>query len=149
VPGVKIPFFRAPGGNFTDRLVSVAAAGGMTSLYWQVDPRDWYHPAGETADAHIARVIAEIHHAARPGAIVLSHDFNQPDTIAAYAKLLPWLRENFLLGVPGEPVSSQPATPASTAPTTTPASESPSADPAASAATSADTSADTSAGTTE
>ena len=146
VPDAQIPFFRAPGGNFTDRLVSVAAEDGMTSLYWAVDPRDWYHPSGESADAHIARVIAEIRKSARPGAILLSHDFNQPETITAYAKLLPWLKENFLLGVPGEPVA-QPTTPASaaptTAPTTAPATESPSPSPATSAATTPDTSAST------
>jgi hypothetical protein len=139
VPDAKIPFFRAPGGNFTDRLVSVAAGDGMTSLYWEVDPRDWDHPSGETDDAHISRVIAAVHKAARPGAIVLSHDFNQPDTINAYAKLLPWLKENFLLGVPGEPVGQPTTTPATSAPTTAPASESPSPDPAASAATSPET----------
>jgi len=132
VPDAQIPFFRAPGGNFTDRLVSVAARDGMTSLYWEVDPRDWEHPSGESNAAHIARVIAEIHKSAQPGAIVLSHDFNQPDTIAAYAQLLPWLKENFQLGVPGEPVVAPTTTP-STAPTTTPATQSPTPNPAASA----------------
>src|SRR4051794_11807300 len=58
VPDAKIPFFRAPGGNFTDRLVDVAAAGGMTSLYWQVDPQDWLHKEGETDAAHTHRGIA-------------------------------------------------------------------------------------------
>src|SRR6185312_16486354 len=53
VPDAKIPFFRAPGGNFTDRLVGVAGDGGMTSLYWQVDPRDWDHPEKETEPQHI------------------------------------------------------------------------------------------------
>lgn len=142
VPDAKIPFFRAPGGNFTDRLVSVATGYGMHSLYWEVDPRDWDHSGGETDSAHIARVIAEIHKSARPGAIVLSHDFNQPDTISAYAKLLPWLTENFLLGVPGEPVA-EPTTPASSAPATAPTTEAPTPDPDTSAATSPDTAAST------
>jgi peptidoglycan-N-acetylglucosamine deacetylase len=31
------------------------------------------------------------------GAIVLSHDFGQPDTIAAYRTLLPWLRKRYQL----------------------------------------------------
>ena len=41
--------------------------------------------------------------AVRPGAIVLSHDFRQPETIQAYEQLLPWLSANFVLGVPGVP----------------------------------------------
>ncbi|WP_063763680.1 polysaccharide deacetylase family protein [Actinoplanes subtropicus] len=139
-PGVKIPFFRAPGGNFTDRLVDVAAADGMTSLYWQVDPQDWLHKTGETDVAHTARVVAEIKKDVRPGAIVLSHDFNQPDTIAAYAKLLPWFKANFTLGIPGEPAApaattSPAATPTPTDTATPEPSPSASVDPAAAPAT--------------
>jgi peptidoglycan/xylan/chitin deacetylase (PgdA/CDA1 family) len=100
VPDAKIPFFRAPGGNFTERLVTVADQAGMTSIYWQVDPRDWEHTTGETDAKHTDRVVAEVQKHVRPGSIVLSHDFNQPDTIAAYEKLLPWLKSNFTIGLP-------------------------------------------------
>ncbi|WP_433297560.1 polysaccharide deacetylase family protein [Actinoplanes sp. CA-030573] len=120
VPDAQIPFFRAPGGNFTDRLVGVAATAGMTSLYWQVDPADWDHKPGETDAAHTDRVIAEVKKHARPGSIILSHDFNQPDTIAAYENLLPWLKENFTLGIPSRPAPAE-----TTAPTTAPTPESP------------------------
>jgi len=96
-PGVRVPFFRAPGGNFTDRLVGVAGEYGMTSLYWEVDPRDWEHKEGETDAAHTARVIADIRKHVRPGSIVLSHDNGQPDTIEAYRTLLPWLKDRFEL----------------------------------------------------
>jgi peptidoglycan/xylan/chitin deacetylase (PgdA/CDA1 family) len=130
VPDAKIPFFRAPGGNFTDRLVGVAADEGMTSLYWQVDPADWDHKVGETDAAHTARVIADIRKHVKPGSIILSHDFNQPDTIAAYQKLLPWLKQNFTLGIPGEPVPAV-TTPPATDPTPTETPATP--DPAASA----------------
>jgi len=125
VPDAKIPFFRAPGGNFTDRLVDVAAADGMTSLYWQVDPQDWLHKTGETDVAHTDRVITEIKKHVRPGSIVLSHDFNQPDTIAAYEKLLPWFKANFTLGIPGEPDPAATTPPAAT-PTPTETSPEPS-----------------------
>ncbi|WP_433369903.1 polysaccharide deacetylase family protein [Actinoplanes sp. CA-142083] len=128
VPDAKIPFFRAPGGNFTDRLVGVAGEAGMTSLYWQVDPADWDHKAGETDAAHTDRVVAEIKKHVRPGSIVLSHDFNQPDTIAAYQKLLPWLKANFTLGIPGGPAPAATTPPtASPTPTETPATPDPSA----------------------
>ncbi|HET6533559.1 MAG TPA: polysaccharide deacetylase family protein, partial [Actinoplanes sp.] len=100
VPDVPIPFFRAPGGNFTDRLVQVAYAGGMTSLYWDVDPRDWERQPAEKDAEHSEKVIAHVRNFVKPGSIVLSHDFNQPDTVEAYQKLLPYLVENFTLGIP-------------------------------------------------
>jgi peptidoglycan/xylan/chitin deacetylase (PgdA/CDA1 family) len=100
VPGVEIPFFRAPGGNFSDRLVQVAYAAGMTSLYWEVDPRDWEHDKEADAEEHVEKVIEDVRRTVKPGSIVLSHDFNQPETVSAYERLLPWLAENFELGTP-------------------------------------------------
>jgi peptidoglycan/xylan/chitin deacetylase (PgdA/CDA1 family) len=120
VPGAQIPFFRAPGGNFTDRLVQVAKAQGMTSLYWQVDPRDWDHPTGETDAAHVNRVMTEILKSVKPGSIILSHDFNQPDTIEAYSKLLPWLTENFTTTIPEHPAGPTASAPAGGTPSTSP-----------------------------
>jgi peptidoglycan/xylan/chitin deacetylase (PgdA/CDA1 family) len=118
-PGAPIPFFRAPGGNFTDRLVSEAYGEGMTSLYWQVDPQDWNHLPLETDTAHVGRVIRTVRATVRPGSIILSHDFNQPDTIEAYEQLLPYLTQRFTTTVPVAPaVSASPAAspPASPAP---------------------------------
>jgi peptidoglycan-N-acetylglucosamine deacetylase len=111
VPGAQIPYFRAPGGAFTDRLVSVAASAGMTSLYWEVDPRDWFHPKGESDAVHVSRVVDTVKRHARAGSIVLSHDFNQPDTITAYRQLLPYLTHTFRLGLPPRPVEQPPASP--------------------------------------
>jgi peptidoglycan/xylan/chitin deacetylase (PgdA/CDA1 family) len=119
VPDAKIPFFRAPGGNFTDRLVEVAYAGGMASLYWEVDPRDWDRADDVDSPAHVKKIVDDIRAAVRPGSIVLSHDFHQPDTITAYAELLPWLRDNFELGVPTVP---PPVTPDASAPAPPPES---------------------------
>ncbi|WP_250035526.1 polysaccharide deacetylase family protein [Paractinoplanes maris] len=96
-PGAKVKYFRAPGGNFTPLLVSTAKQLGMTSIYWKVDPRDWSHHKGESSKAHQAKVVAQIEKHCRPGAIVLSHDYGQPDTIAAYRKLLPWLKKRYTL----------------------------------------------------
>ena len=120
VPDAKIPFFRAPGGNFTDRLVSVAYGEGMASLYWEVDPRDWDHSADTDAAAHTDRLIATVEKDVRPGSIILSHDFKQPDTIAAYEKLLPWLTQNFEIGLPVPPA---PVAPPSSSPPASPRSE--------------------------
>jgi peptidoglycan/xylan/chitin deacetylase (PgdA/CDA1 family) len=114
-PGAPIPFFRAPGGNFSKTLVQTAYADGMTSLYWMVDPSDWDHPEAETDDQHVARVIKNIQDNTKPGAIVLSHDFGQPDTIDAYEKLIPWLQERFTLGLPTIPPVPAPSASAPTA----------------------------------
>jgi peptidoglycan/xylan/chitin deacetylase (PgdA/CDA1 family) len=74
---------------------------GMTSLYWRVDPRDWDHPKGETHAQHRARVISRVEAHTHNGAIVLSHDYAQPDTIGAYRTLLPWLKKRYqLVGMP-------------------------------------------------
>jgi peptidoglycan-N-acetylglucosamine deacetylase len=96
-PNAKIKYFRAPGGNFTPGVVAVAKQLGMVSLYWRVDPRDWDHPKGETHAQHRARVIGRVERNTHAGAIVLSHDYAQPDTIAAYRTLLPWLRKRYRL----------------------------------------------------
>jgi hypothetical protein len=76
----------------------------MASLYWEVDPQDWRHPVGETPEQHVQRIINGVRRDVRPGAIVLSHDFNQPGTITAYEKLLPWLKDRYTIGIPGKPV---------------------------------------------
>ena len=127
-PGAPVSFFRAPGGNFTERLVSVATAEGMTSLYWQVDPRDWDHPEGEKDGDHVTKVVDGIKQTVRPGSIVLSHDFNQPDTIKAYEVLLPWLKDNFELGLPPRetPAVTPSEEPAPAETTTAPPTEVPS-----------------------
>jgi peptidoglycan/xylan/chitin deacetylase (PgdA/CDA1 family) len=97
VPGAKIRYMRAPGGNFTPALVQISADLGMRSIYWKVDPRDWEQPETETDAAHRSKVIRMVKGHTRPGSIVLSHDYAQPETIEAYRVLLPWLRKRFQL----------------------------------------------------
>ncbi|GAA0802373.1 polysaccharide deacetylase family protein [Spirilliplanes yamanashiensis] len=97
VPDAKIPYFRAPGGNFTVPLVSVAGTLGMRSIYWDVDPRDWEQKEGQTDDEHRERVIATVEKDVRKGSIILSHDFAQPQTIRAYEALVPVLKERYEL----------------------------------------------------
>jgi peptidoglycan/xylan/chitin deacetylase (PgdA/CDA1 family) len=97
VPDAKIPYFRAPGGNFTKDLVRAAKQMGMTSIYWQVDPRDWEHKKEESATTHVDRLVHDLKRDTKPGAIVLSHDNKQPTTIEAYKIVLPYLKQNFQL----------------------------------------------------
>jgi peptidoglycan/xylan/chitin deacetylase (PgdA/CDA1 family) len=97
VPKARVKYMRAPGGNFTPAFVAVAAELGMKSIYWQVDPKDWDHPKGESPAAHQAKIVHTVKKHVGKGAIVLSHDYGQPATITAYRKLLPWLRQRYQL----------------------------------------------------
>ncbi|RSM49866.1 polysaccharide deacetylase [Actinoplanes sp. ATCC 53533] len=97
VPKARIKYMRAPGGYFTPAFVSVAGKLGMKSIYWQVDPRDWEHKRGESGAAHEKKVVRTVQKHVGSGAIVLSHDYRQPGTIAAYRKLIPWLRARYRL----------------------------------------------------
>jgi len=96
-PNAKIKYFRAPGGNFTPRLVALAKSLGMTSLYWSIDTRDWEHSVYGHGTTMVNHIISTVKTQTRPGAIVLSHDNGKPDTITAYATLLPWLKPRFRL----------------------------------------------------
>jgi peptidoglycan-N-acetylglucosamine deacetylase len=96
-PNAKVAYFRAPGGNFTPRLVKIAADLGMKSIYWSLDPRDWEKTVYGTGSSMVNHVISAVENGTRPGAIVLSHDNGKPDTITAYRTLLPWLKARFKL----------------------------------------------------
>jgi peptidoglycan/xylan/chitin deacetylase (PgdA/CDA1 family) len=97
VPDADIKYFRAPGGNFTPILVEIAREFGMNSIYWAVDPRDWDRGTYGSGAPMVNHIISVVEHKIGPGSIVLSHDLNKPDTIAAYRQLLPWLEARFTL----------------------------------------------------
>jgi peptidoglycan-N-acetylglucosamine deacetylase len=67
VPDASVPFFRAPGGNFSAKLVDIAASFDQASLGWNVDPRDWETPGA-------AAIRASVVDAVQPGSIVVLHD---------------------------------------------------------------------------
>jgi peptidoglycan-N-acetylglucosamine deacetylase len=97
VPDAPIKYFRHPGGNFTPAIVAIAADLGMTSLDWDVDPKDWdtkHNGTGGTMAQHITTVVTNHAH---PGAIILDHDGggNRTGTVTAYQTLLPWLLARF------------------------------------------------------
>ncbi len=97
VPEAQIGYFRAPGGNFDAALVSIAASMGMTSIYWQVDTRDWdylKHPHGA---AMAENVVVQVKQQARPGSIIIAHDKFKLDTVTAFETLLPWLKQRYTL----------------------------------------------------
>jgi peptidoglycan/xylan/chitin deacetylase (PgdA/CDA1 family) len=97
VPGAQIKWFRAPGGNFTNGLVSLARSLGMGSLYWDVDPRDWDSATYGTGQSMVNHIVSVVESHVRPGSIILSHDRGHPDTPTAYRILIPWLLERYTL----------------------------------------------------
>jgi peptidoglycan/xylan/chitin deacetylase (PgdA/CDA1 family) len=99
VPGVTIPYFRHPGGNWTRTAVAVAKGLGMKSLDWAVDPRDWdtaSHAVGPSMTNHIIQVVTT---QTQPGSIILSHDGggDRSSTMAAYRTMLAGLTQRFTL----------------------------------------------------
>jgi peptidoglycan-N-acetylglucosamine deacetylase len=87
VPDAKVPFYRAPGGNFTTDVIAVAASHGQQPLGWSVDPRDWTEPG---ADAILTTVLDGV----RPGSVVLLHDGggDQSETVEALDGIITALR---------------------------------------------------------
>lgn len=83
---VPVPYFRAPGGRWSDTVTAIVARAGMTPLGWSVDSRDWTLPG-----AHA--IVATVQQAVQPGAVILLHDGGgqRAQTVAALAELLPWL----------------------------------------------------------
>jgi hypothetical protein len=45
----------------------------------------------------VQHIVSTVEADVRPGMIVLSHDCKHPDTITAYATLLPWLKSRYSL----------------------------------------------------
>jgi len=90
--GVKPTYFRAPGGNWSGVIVSVARTLGMASLGWGVDPRDWAKPPAST-------IVSRVRAGVAPGVIVLMHDGggDRSRSIAALKVLLPELTSHYRL----------------------------------------------------
>ncbi|MFF5448764.1 polysaccharide deacetylase family protein [Streptomyces sp. NPDC012888] len=84
VPGVRVGYYRAPGGAFTPESRKIAAAHGMRPLGWTVDPKDWSRPG-------VPSIVEAVEHPlVRP--TVLFHDGggDRSETVAALEQVLPW-----------------------------------------------------------
>jgi peptidoglycan/xylan/chitin deacetylase (PgdA/CDA1 family) len=97
VPDARIAYFRAPGGEWTPDYLTVARELGMTPLHWHVDTRDWESSKFGKGQSMVNHIISSVQGDTHPGSIILSHDFQKPDTTAAYRVLLPWLKARFKL----------------------------------------------------
>ena len=87
VTGFEPCLFRAPYGDERRVLVRNARRLGMTTVGWDVDPRDWARPGA----AEIAKRVVG---AAHPGAIVVMHDGGgvRAETAAALPRIIRGLR---------------------------------------------------------
>lgn len=65
--GYCLPFWRPPYGDYNAAVVAQTYAFGLTTVTWDVDPRDWSLPGVKII---VERVLSAIH----PGAIILLHD---------------------------------------------------------------------------
>ena len=75
--------FRPPYGEYNSGTVAAARANGMSTVIWDVDPRDWTQPG---SGAIYSRVVGGAH----PGAIVVMHDGGGPrgQTVAALPRII-------------------------------------------------------------
>ncbi|SHL57242.1 polysaccharide deacetylase family protein [Actinacidiphila paucisporea] len=85
VPGVPIPYFRAPFGNW-GCTPEVARRLGMLPLGWRVAAEDWEPPG-------TPELVRRVESRLTPGAVVLLHDGggDRSQTVEAVAALLPRL----------------------------------------------------------
>jgi peptidoglycan-N-acetylglucosamine deacetylase len=79
--------FRAPYGDVSGALVTEAGGLGLTTIQWNVDPRDWSMPGTGT-------IVQRVTSAVRPGSIVIMHDGGGPrgQTVAAIPRIVTALR---------------------------------------------------------
>ncbi|MFF8960621.1 polysaccharide deacetylase family protein [Streptomyces sp. NPDC014894] len=86
--GARVRYYRAPGGAFTPPSRQIAAAHGMRSLGWNVDPGDFRRPGADT-------IVRAVKNQIPRGPTVLLHDGggNRAQTIEAMERLLPWFTE--------------------------------------------------------
>ncbi len=85
--GYRPCVFRPPYGAQDGAVVAGAAALGLTTVVWDVDPSDYTRPG---TDAIVGRVLAGV----RSGSIVLMHDGGGPrgETLAALPRIVDALR---------------------------------------------------------
>ncbi|MBE3558391.1 MAG: polysaccharide deacetylase family protein [Ktedonobacteraceae bacterium] len=87
--GVRPLYFRPPYGAFNATTQATANQLGLSTILWNVDPRDWSRPG---ANAIIARVRAQTSN----GSIILMHDGggDRSQTAAALPGIIEWFQQH-------------------------------------------------------
>jgi peptidoglycan/xylan/chitin deacetylase (PgdA/CDA1 family) len=80
--------FRPPYGAYNSTLLNIATSLNLTTVTWNVDPRDWALPG---TDAIISRVLSQTQN----GSIILMHDGggNRSQTVAALPTIIEQLQQ--------------------------------------------------------
>lgn len=82
-------FYRPPGGNLSDLVVSTARSQGERVLMWKVDTKDWQ------SRSSIDSVMRNLREQVEPGAVILMHDgggSNRFTSVAVLAGMIDELR---------------------------------------------------------
>lgn len=79
---------RPPGGNFNSEVQSIAAGLGLSTILWNVDPRDWSRPG-------ISKIIQTVLDTTHNGSIILLHDGggDRSQTVAALPTIITSLEQ--------------------------------------------------------
>jgi peptidoglycan/xylan/chitin deacetylase (PgdA/CDA1 family) len=88
ITGVAPIVFRPPGGNFNSQVQAIAASLGLSTILWNVDPKDWSRPGTSVI---IQRVLDATHN----GSIILMHDGggDRSQTVAALPTIITTLEQ--------------------------------------------------------
>ena len=92
ITGTRPTVFRAPYGEYDDKIVALVAGLGMRTVQWSVDSGDW---RGRDA----AAIVRQVQRRAFPGAIVLLHS-NLEQTALAMPDLLEGLLQQGYILIP-------------------------------------------------
>jgi peptidoglycan/xylan/chitin deacetylase (PgdA/CDA1 family) len=89
-----LPFWRPPFGDYNADVVTQARSLGLSTVTWDVDPRDWSAPG-------VKVIVDRVLSAAHPGAIILLHDGyrNRWQTAQALPLIIKGLKRRGLIPV--------------------------------------------------
>jgi chitooligosaccharide deacetylase len=89
-----LPYWRPPFGDYNATVVAQMRGYGLSTVTWNVDPRDWSSPGVQTI---VDRVLS----AAQPGSIILLHDgyFHRQETAQALPLIIQGLQSRGLVPV--------------------------------------------------
>ncbi|MBX9692105.1 MAG: polysaccharide deacetylase family protein [Cyanobacteria bacterium] len=97
VPGVKVEYYRAPGGNWNLTVRKRIVSWGMKPLGWSVDTKDWQQPGVES-------IVTTVKNRVKSGGVILMHDGggNRSESVEALKQIIPNLKDaGYQFGFPG------------------------------------------------
>ncbi len=86
VTGTSLKLFRAPYGDYNDKVVALGRENGYEVIQWDVDSLDW-------KDLSTDEIVARVKSGTKKGSIILFHN-GAKNTVPALKKLLPELKKD-------------------------------------------------------